>query len=224
MRGSSGTDEANFGPNCRPLEEKPLDGDWTEDKKEKDRRVDVLDKHLVGLAFSGGGIRSATFNIGVLQGASRSEAIYAVRLHLDCFRRRIRGRLARRLVETGGDVRSVGISSSSRVRQQESDRVAIGPKRVVDQESEPLHHLRAYSDYLAPWMGLFTADSWTLAIYLRNTLTNLLLAAPDNGSRRGSAHGRLGIRPVRVAAVRLGVSDASCVSGRTRHGVLEYRP
>src|SRR4051794_4617855 len=37
------------------------------DEVEKARRVSALDQHLVGLALSGGGIRSATFAVGLLQ-------------------------------------------------------------------------------------------------------------------------------------------------------------
>ena len=63
--------------------------------------------------------------------------------------------------------------------QQEPDRVGICLNRLVDEEPEPLHHLRPYSNYLAPWLGLFTADTWTLIpIYLRNTLTNFFLLLP----------------------------------------------
>ena len=44
---------------------------------------------------------------------------------------------------------------------------------------EPIRHLRRYSNYLTPKLGLFSADTWVLgAIYLRNTLINLLILVP----------------------------------------------
>jgi hypothetical protein len=47
---------------------------------------------------------------------------------------------------------------------------------VVDEEPEPIHFLRNYSNYLAPRPGLFSADGWVLiAIYLRNLLLNQLV-------------------------------------------------
>ncbi|MBN9523608.1 patatin-like phospholipase family protein, partial [bacterium] len=50
---------------------------------------------------------------------------------------------------------------------------------VLDDEPEPVYHLRAYSNYLTPRPGLFSADTWTLfAIYARNTLVNLLILVP----------------------------------------------
>ena len=44
----------------------PFVGD--EDRRQTQARVEALDEHLAGLAFSGGGIRGATFAVGVLQG------------------------------------------------------------------------------------------------------------------------------------------------------------
>src|SRR5205823_1761287 len=44
---------------------------------------------------------------------------------------------------------------------------------VLDDEPEPIRQLRAYSNYLSPRPGLFSADGWVLiAIYLRNALLN----------------------------------------------------
>ena len=51
---------------------------------------------LWGLAFSGGGIRSATFNLGVLQALSHRQPAVALRLPLVGLGRRLHRRLARR--------------------------------------------------------------------------------------------------------------------------------
>jgi len=40
-----------------------------------------LDRDLIGLAFSGGGIRSATFNLGILQGVARAKTQCRVSVH-----------------------------------------------------------------------------------------------------------------------------------------------
>src|SRR4051794_22169578 len=54
------------------VEEAPvsLDGPTAvgEKDREKEARLAAMDGHLAGLALSGGGIRSATFALGVLQG------------------------------------------------------------------------------------------------------------------------------------------------------------
>src|SRR5262249_26044226 len=61
------------------------------------------------------------------------------------------------------------------VKQAEAQRWR-GQGQILDDEPEPIRHLRAYSNYLAPRPGLFSADGWVLiAIYLRNALLNQLV-------------------------------------------------
>ena len=51
--------------------------------------------------------------------------------------------------------------------------------RFAHRQAVPLNHLRKYSNYLTPKLGLFSADSWVLvATYLRNLILNWLLIAP----------------------------------------------
>src|SRR5205807_1705309 len=53
------------------------------------------------------------------------------------------------------------------------------PQAPLSSEPEPIRFLREYSNYLSPRLGLFSADSWTLAaIYLRNLLLNWLVLIP----------------------------------------------
>src|SRR5262249_26323643 len=69
--------------------------------------------------------------------------------------------------------------SPNRITEAEVDRDVIHRGRIVDEEPEPLHHLRAYSNYLTPRPGLLSVDTWTvLTIYVRNALINLLLLLP----------------------------------------------
>src|SRR5262249_9179274 len=67
----------------------------------------------------------------------------------------------------------------SRITEAGADRAVIGPGRIVDEEPEPIHHLRSYSNYLTPRPGLLSVDTWTvLVIYARNASINLLLLLP----------------------------------------------
>ena len=51
--------------------------------------------------------------------------------------------------------------------------------RVVDEEPEPIHHLRSYSNYLAPKIGLLSIDTWTMvSVYLRNLLLIQFILLP----------------------------------------------
>ncbi|PYT24418.1 MAG: hypothetical protein DMG57_28975 [Acidobacteria bacterium] len=119
---------------------------------------------LTGLAFSGGGIRSATFNLGVAQAAAELDALH----HFDYLS----------TVSGGGYVGTwldAWVKRAGRRYVEDS----LSPKKSPDPESEqttPLKFLRRYSNYLTPQVGLFSADTWTLiAIWLRNTLLNLFI-------------------------------------------------
>jgi hypothetical protein len=147
---------------------------------EMEARLQALDLHIVGLAISGGGIRSATFALGVIQALA----------HLKLLRR-----LDYLSTVSGGGYIGSWLSAwlwrepsvanvelqlaPSRRDQSESDRRLLPRGLVVDDEPEAVKHLRAYSDYLSPRLGVLSPDTWTiLAIYFRNVLINLLMLVP----------------------------------------------
>src|SRR5580698_11008294 len=121
---------------------------------------------LIGLAFSGGGIRSATFNLGVLQGLACSRLL------------RVFDYLS--TVSGGG---YIGGWLMAWMHHQQ-----IGIKNVEDRLSShkyscasaadpaEVHFLRNYSNYLTPRKGFLGADFWAfVATYLRNTLLNQII-------------------------------------------------
>jgi hypothetical protein len=118
---------------------------------------------LVGLCFSGGGIRSATFNLGVLQGLHKLNVLTKID-YLST-------------VSGGGYIGSWFISWIKRLS-------AFPDLRgdVVDgefKEPNPIRHLRRFSNYLTPKVGLMNADTWTIAsTYLRNLILNALIIIP----------------------------------------------
>jgi hypothetical protein len=120
------------------------------------------------LALSGGGIRSATYALGVIQGLARRHV-----LEKFDFLSTISG---------GG---YIGGWLSSWVRRDPfgirgvSEQLSMEPNDPLDPEPLPIKHLRAYSNYLTPRLGLFSADTWALAAtYLRNVLLNWLVLIP----------------------------------------------
>lgn len=135
---------------------------------------------LVGLALSGGGIRSASFSLGVLQ------VLASLRLlHLFDYLSTVSGGgyIAAWLaawVKREGRLDTVEKQLSPSRIQQADGRLSSSERRVdPEAEPEPIRHLRAYCSHLAPQQGLLSADLWVLgATYLRNFLLNLLVLLP----------------------------------------------
>jgi Patatin-like phospholipase len=129
------------------------------------------------LCISGGGIRSATFALGVVQGLASAGI-------LDKFR-------YLSTVSGGGYIGS-WLSSWARRHAEGiegvqkdliiADTAVAGhatPNAKIDPEPEPLRHLRDFSNYLSPRLGITSADTWTMAaLYIRNLLLNLLVLVP----------------------------------------------
>ncbi len=119
------------------------------------------------LCLSGGGIRSATFSLGVLQGLARAGLLK----HCDYLS----------TVSGGGYIGSwlsawINRSGFTSVNQQLATMQDI--KKPCD-EPAPVQQLREYSNYLSPKVGLINADTWTLiATFLRNMLLNWAVILP----------------------------------------------
>lgn len=125
----------------------------------------MLDETPRALCLSGGGIRSATFALGIIQGLARLGIKPSDFTYLST-------------VSGGG---YLGGWLSAWIRQDGRDKVAkeLKPETSFPRESAPVRHLRTYSNYLSPKIGLFSADTWTLvATYLRNLFVNWLVIVP----------------------------------------------
>jgi len=124
-------------------------------------------KHAA-LCLSGGGIRSATFALGVLQGLARAGL-------LDSFH-------YISTVSGGGFIGSWLAAWGHRHPHGAAGAVAAlaaRPEPGLTPEPRPLHRLREYSNYLSPRLGLLSADTWVLgATYIRNLLLNWLVLIP----------------------------------------------
>jgi hypothetical protein len=130
------------------------------------------------LCLSGGGIRSATFALGILQGLAR----HGLLEQFDFLS----------TVSGGGYIGSWltawiyrhprgirGVVRELTERSNSADQVPSSNPSVLLDEPEPVKHLRTYSNYLNPRLGLLSADTWTLgAIVGRNLLIHWLLLIP----------------------------------------------
>ena len=109
---------------------------------------DPVGNDRVGLAFSGGGIRSATFGLGVLEALKQRGLL--TRLHYLS-------------TVSGGGYIGAWLSASCR-------RHAGWLEPDADWDAS-VAHLRRYSNYLSPTLGPLSADTWSMAtVWIRNTL------------------------------------------------------
>ena len=122
------------------------------------------------LAFSGGGIRSATFNLGILQGLAEHDLLRQVDYLSTVSGGGYIGSWLHGFIKHHCDSDLV----EATCRLSPTRKPMEGPARV-----DPIAFLRRYSNYLAPSPGLFSADTWVIgAIWLRNVLLNQLILLP----------------------------------------------
>jgi hypothetical protein len=126
------------------------------------------------LCLSGGGIRSATFNLGILQGLAR----YGLLEKFDYLS----------TVSGGGFIggwltawihREEDLQPGQLPVSKVAAMLADPPDDPLKPEPDPVYNLRVYANYLTPRKGLLSVDTWTLAaVYLRNLLLNWMVFVP----------------------------------------------
>ena len=131
------------------------------------------------LCFSGGGVRSATFGLGVLQGLAAhswtpADPAAPPRLLAD---------IDYLSTVSGGGYLGGWFSAWASRHPQKSAGVikelAAAPNAGWEPEPEPLRYLRRFTNYLNPQLGALSADTWTLvATVLRNIILNWLVLLP----------------------------------------------
>jgi len=154
---------------------------WEEVRKAEQKEINELrlkrglerepDQRWFGLAFSGGGIRSATFNLGVLQGLAGFGLLKKVDILST--------------VSGGG---YIGSWLAAWIKREKIDIVEEGlaasgaPRRDMP-AATPVRFLRQFSNYLTPSLGFFSIDSWTvIAVFLRNVALNQVTLAAIIGA------------------------------------------
>jgi len=141
----------------------------------RDRRLENVYRSIrqhehAALCLSGGGIRSATFGLGVIQGLAHHRVLGAFD-YLST-------------VSGGGYVGSwltawMAHAGPAYVEAKLRDTAGQWAVSKLEPEPTPIRHLRAYSNFLSPRVGLLSADTWTLvATFMRNILLNWLVLVP----------------------------------------------
>jgi hypothetical protein len=128
----------------------------------------AIDLRPTALCLSGGGIRSSSFALGVIQGLAKFDCLGKFH-YLST-------------VSGGGYVGGLLSSWISRARAEGQDFASVinELKRPAGKaEPPPLHRLRASTNFLTPEVGLASADTWAAALlFLRNVILNWLILIP----------------------------------------------
>lgn len=119
----------------------------------KDVKDDTPPSDLVGLAISGGGIRSATFTLGVLEVFKKQNLLKKID-YLSTV--------------SGGGYIGGWLSANCKRAIDRGEPSWLNPDAKWDKS---IYHLRRYSNYLSPNLSLLSADTWSMVtIWLRNTV------------------------------------------------------
>ena len=160
-------------------------------RKEKVKTDDVTEKRLhelmhdlnskserAALCLSGGGIRSATFNLGLLQGLAKKNALRRftylstvsgggyIGSWLTAWLHNARGRLPPGRPDPQAEALELVLDELGKVGSGQSS------------EPEPIRALRSFSRYLSPERGLSGDALALVAIFLRNLFLNWLVFIP----------------------------------------------
>jgi hypothetical protein len=129
----------------------------------------IHEKKPAALCFSGGGIRSGTFALGVLQGLARHDLL---------------GKFHYLSTVSGGGYIGGWLAGwihrhPAGLQGVTAELANTHPRTKVDPDAGPIRFLRRYSSFITPKVGLLSADTWTfIGIYLRNLFLNWIVFIP----------------------------------------------
>lgn len=131
---------------------------------------------MLGLAFSGGGIRSSCVGMGVLQRLARAGMLrqthYISGISGGGYLLGWLSAWTQRTRSLGEVEAQLGQNASS------GKKPSVVPLPAIDRfvEPMPIHYLRRYSSYLTPRVGLVSGDTLAMiSVYLRNLFLNQVL-------------------------------------------------
>ena len=132
-------------------------------------RKRMSEAKLSALCLSGGGIRSATFCLGILQGLANKGVLQEFDFLSTVSGGGYIGSWLSSWLHHNGVNRAQVFDELN--RKEPDSRFPVEPKEIV--------HLRKYSNYLTPRLGFLSADTWVLiGTYLRNLLLNWIVFGP----------------------------------------------
>jgi len=138
----------------------------------------AADQDVRGICLSGGGIRSATFNLGVLQGLARLGLLknfdYLSSVSGGGYIHEFLAAWIKR--EEGARMSQPGYTVGAGFQEVAKQLDPLPNQQAAPFHPEPIKWLRRYSNYLTPQMGMFSTDTWVaIAIWLRNSFLNQIV-------------------------------------------------
>ncbi len=139
------------------------------------------EQQVQGICLSGGGIRSATFNLGVLQGLASLDLLknfdYLSSVSGGGYIHEFLAAWIKREEENAkAGPPAQGYQPGQGFREVMRKLDPLPNREAAAFHPEPIKWLRRYSNYLTPAKGVFSADMWVaVAIWLRNTFLNQIV-------------------------------------------------
>jgi hypothetical protein len=158
-------------------------------------RVKDRPPNITGLALSGGGVRSATFNLGLLQALAAAEKLTSFDyLSTVSGGGYCGGWWSAWLARQARDREGTGVfpppEDIENKRDDRREKMAVDASRsnfdrpqindsAVNAGKDPIHHLRLFSNVMTPRKGLLSADTWrAIAVISRNLVLTWMILLP----------------------------------------------
>lgn len=152
-------------------------------------------QNLAGISLSGGGIRSATFNLGLLQALRKQGLLqqfdyistvsgggycggwWSAWLSRDTRQPGTKGFFPddERIEPVRHAMRHAGAMAAADAKEEYAEK----SESAMNAGSDPIHHLRLFSNFLTPRKGLLSADTWRAITSIgRNLVLTWLILLP----------------------------------------------
>jgi len=158
-------------------------------------RINGRPPRIAGLALSGGGVRSATFNLGVLQALAAAGKLkafdylstvsgggYVGGWWTAWLSRKARDQESGTVFPPVEDIESERDDRRAAMEATDSRSDVERPQikdSAINAAEDPIHHLRLFSNVMTPRKGLLSADTWrAVAVIGRNIVLTWMILLP----------------------------------------------
>ena len=162
---------------------------------EAPKRVNGRPPRITGISLSGGGVRSATFNLGMLQALAEAGKLktfdylstvsgggYVGGWWSAWLSRKERDQEPGMVFPPPEDIESERDDRRAQMESEGSQSHVDRPQikdSAINAAEDPIHHLRLFSNVMTPRKGILSGDTWrAVAVITRNILLTWLILLP----------------------------------------------